>query len=137
MTIKEILSWSGGGLLVLMTLVQIAPCKLNPWSWIGDQFNKNLMDQILAMQKEIDTVRDENREIHAKDCRVRILRFADEIYLGTNHSQEHYKQILCDITAYEKYCAEHAEFENSIAVAAIRQIRGRYEAHIRRHDFLS
>ena len=35
MTIQEILAGGGGALLVLMTLVQIAPVKINPWSAIA------------------------------------------------------------------------------------------------------
>lgn len=140
MTMKEILYGGGGGLLVLLTLIQIAPVKLNPWSamlgWLGRQVNKDLLSQVKAMKTEIDTIRDENREIHAKDCRVRILRFSDEIYLGQPHSQEHFKQILGDITHYEKYCDAHPEFENQIAVAAIAQIKDSYNERLRKHDFL-
>ncbi len=140
MTMKEILYGGGGGLLVLLTLIQIAPVKLNPWSamlgWLGRQVNKDLLSQVKAMKTEIDTIRDENREIHAKDCRVRILRFSDEIYLGQPHSQEHFKQILGDITHYEKYCDAHPEFENQIAVAAIAQIKESYNDRLRKHDFL-
>lgn len=148
MTIKEILFGSGGVLLILMTLIQITPVKLNPWSavigWVGKHLNQTICDKIetleediTVLKKDICTIRDENREIHAKDCRVRILRFADEIYIGTNHSHEHYKQVLGDITHYEKYCAEHPSFENQIAVSAIRHIKETYDTHIRKHDFLN
>lgn len=140
MTIKEIVYGGGGGLLLLLTLIQIAPVKINPWSavlgWFGKQINKDLLVQMKTMKSEIETIRDENREIHAKDCRVRILRFSDEIYLGQNHSQEHFKQILGDITHYENYCDRHPEFENQIAVAAIAQIKDTYNTRLRKHDFL-
>lgn len=141
MTAKEIIYGGGGGMLLLLTLIQIAPVKINPWSavlgWFGKQINKDLLAQMKTMKSEIDTIRDENREIHAKDCRVRILRFSDEIYLGQNHSQEHFKQILGDITHYENYCDHHPEFENQIAVAAIAQIKDTYNARLRKHDFLN
>lgn len=141
MTMKEILYGGGGWLVILLTLIQIAPVKLNPWSavlgWLGKQINKDLVAQMETMKSEIETIRDENREIHAKDCRVRILRFSDEIYLGQAHSQEHFKQILGDITHYEKYCDDHPEFENQIAVAAIEQIEHSYNTRLKKHDFLA
>ncbi len=141
MTMKEILYGGGGWLVILLTLIQIAPVKLNPWSavlgWLGKQINKDLFAQMETMKSEIETIRDENREIHAKDCRVRILRFSDEIYLGQPHSQEHFKQILGDITHYEKYCDDHPEFENQIAVAAIEQIEHSYNTRLKKHDFLA
>lgn len=140
MTIKEICFGGGGVLLLFLSLIQIAPIKVNPWSailrWIGKQVNSDLLRKMDSMQSDIDTIRDESRENHAKDCRVRILRFSDEIYLGQLHSQEHYKQVLNDITHYERYCDIHPEFENSIAVAAIQQIKDSYSTRLRKHDFL-
>lgn len=147
MTMKEICSWGGGGLLLLLSLIQVSPIKVNPWSailgWFGKQINKDINETLEAvktdikiLQNDVDTIRDESREIHAKDCRVRILRFADEIYLGQNHSHEHFKQILGDITHYEKYCDRHPEFENQIAVAAIAQIKDCYNERLKQHDFL-
>nr|DAH31965.1 MAG TPA: hypothetical protein [Caudoviricetes sp.] len=147
MTIKEILYGGSGALVLIMSLLQVSKININPWTaifgWFGKQLNHEVLKKVAdleknmkTMQTDIDTIRDEGRERHAKDCRVRILRFADEIYLGTNHSQEHYKQVLGDITAYEKYCDDHAEFENQIAVSAIRQIKEAYDRHTRQHDFL-
>lgn len=143
MTMKEILCGSGGGVLILLTLVQISPIKVNPWSMLLEWLWKPMISKMEAIEqdmktvkREVDTIRDENREVHAKDCRVRILRFSDEVYLGQPHSQEHFKQILGDITHYEKYCEEHPEFENQIAVAAIGQIKESYNQRLRKHDFL-
>ena len=147
MTVKEILYGSGGGLLLIMSLLQISKININPWTavfgWIGRQLNHELFTKVAGLEKrmetiqtDVNTIREEGRERHAKDCRVRILRFADEIYLGTNHSQEHYKQILGDIKSYETYCDTHEDFENQIATAAIRQIKSRYDLHIQQHDFL-
>lgn len=147
MTIKEILYGGSGALVLIMSFLQISKININPWTaifgWIGKQLNHEVLSKVAGLEKrmnkiqaDVDTIRDEGRERHAKDCRVRILRFADEIYLGTNHSQEHYKQVLGDITAYEKYCDDHEEFENQIAVSAIWQIKEAYDRHTRQRDFL-
>lgn len=144
MTLKEILPLFGGGLVGLLTLIQISPIKVDPWSMILEWLWRPMLSKMETLEKdmksvkmEVATIRDENREIHAKDCRVRILRFADEIYLQQPHSQEHFKQILGDITHYEKYCDAHPEFENQIAVAAIQQIKDTYNNRLKKHDFLS
>lgn len=147
MTIKELALGGSGALVLLMSLLQISKININPWTaifgWFGRQLNHEVLSKVTrleknleAMQNDIDIIRDESRERHAKDCRVRILRFSDEVYLGTGHSQEHYKQILGDITHYEKYCDSHPEFENQIAVSAIKQIKDAYDIHLRQHDFL-
>lgn len=147
MTVKEILYGSGGALVLILSLIQISKININPWTaifgWLGRQFNHEMLDKVAGletrietMQTDVNTIRDEGRERHAKDCRVRILRFADEIYLGTNHSREHYKQILGDIKTYESYCKAHENFENQIAVSAVKQIKSSYDRHIQQHDFL-
>ena len=100
MTIKEILYGGSGALVLIMSFLQISKININPWTaifgWIGKQLNHEVLSKVAGLEKrmnkiqaDVDTIRDEGRERHAKDCRVRILRFADEIYLGTNHSQEH------------------------------------------------
>ena len=40
MSIQQILCGGGGIVLVLMTLVQITPVKINPWSWIARAIGK-------------------------------------------------------------------------------------------------
>ena len=40
MTIKELLLGGGGLLLILMTLVQIAPIKINPWTALAKAIGK-------------------------------------------------------------------------------------------------
>lgn len=96
----------------------------------------SVKSELTEVKKDVATMKHEAEEVHAKDCRVRILRFSDELYLGQNHSHEHFKQILCDITTYEKYCDTHPDFENQICVAAIKQIKDSYDERLRKHDFL-
>ena len=35
MSTKELLTGSGGILLVILTLLQITPIQINPWSWLA------------------------------------------------------------------------------------------------------
>ena len=55
MNMGEILGWSGGTLLLLMTFVQIAPIKVNPWSWlskkIGRAINGEVLNEIADIKK--------------------------------------------------------------------------------------
>ena len=63
MSLNEILA-SGGALLLFLTLVQITPIKVNPWSTvgkiigngmraIGKSMNKDVMDKLESVQKEV------------------------------------------------------------------------------------
>ena len=150
MTLQEIIQSfandSGFWIVVIgiaLTLIEITPIKINPWSWIGRLFNKDVMKKIDGLQKEVHDVkndmtnfREELDERNATACRTRILRFGDEILHGVPHSKEHYDQILLDIDSYEEYCLIHQEYKNNVAVATIRRIKKRYQEHLEEDSFL-
>ena len=140
MNIKELLTSGGGVLLILLTLIQIAPVKINPWSWlaknIGKAINGEVVEKVDNLSTDIRNLRDECEEREATACRTRILRFGDEILHDVRHSKEHFDQILIDITAYENYCASHPDFRNNVAVATIKRINQVYAQCIRNNNFL-
>lgn len=141
MNIKELLTSGGGALLILLTLIQIAPVKINPWSWlaknIGKAINGEVVEKVDNLSTDIRNLRDECEEREATACRTRILRFGDEILHDVRHSKEHFDQILIDITAYENYCASHPDFRNNVAVATIKRINQVYARCIMDNDFLA
>ena len=141
MNIKELLTSGGGALLILLTLIQIAPVKINPWSWlaknIGKAINGEVVEKVDNLSTDIRNLRDECEEREATACRTRILRFGDEILHDVRHSKEHFDQILIDITSYENYCASHPDFRNNVAVATIKRINQVYARCIRDNDFLA
>ena len=56
MTLHEILLSGGGAVLVLLTLVQIAPIKINPWSAlckaIGRALNADILQDLQYIKAE-------------------------------------------------------------------------------------
>lgn len=139
-TIKQVTLYGGGILFVLMTIVQIAPIKINPWSWIGRcigrAINGEVLEEVNAIKKDLKTLREECDERNATLSRTHILRFGDEILHGVPHSKEHYEQILLDVDAYEEYCEEHLEYKNNVAVATIKHIKKMYQKHLEEDSFL-
>lgn len=146
MTIEEILMYSGGGLAVLMTLFQVAPVKINPWSWIakciGRAFNADVLKELRDLKLEQKNTRtklddhikadDQNR---ADERRMNILRFNNELIRGLPHTKEEFVEILADIDVYERYCRDHPEYENNRAVHAIANIGRVYDERLEKHDF--
>lgn len=123
-----------------MTLLQIAPIKIDPWSWlarkIGRAINGEVLDKVDQLEKRVDNLKGFMDERAAKDARTRVLRFGDECLHGDKHSKEHYDQILRDITEYETYCDEHPGFQNNMAVLTIGSIKSNYQRRLADHDFL-
>ena len=126
--------------VLVPTLVQVAPIKINPWSWlansIGRALNREVMAKVDTMQQSLNSHIAADAERHIKDCRLRVLRFNDELIQGQHHTREHFHEILDDITAYERYCAEHPLFENSKAELAIENVKRIYKKCEEDNSFL-
>ena len=138
--IKEIAKYGSGVILVLMTLIQITPIKINPWSWlgriIGHAINGEVLDKVNTLSEDVKSFKEEDAEQWASLSRSHILRFGDELLHGVPHSKEHFDQILLDITKYEEYCDTHPNYKNNIANATIKQIKNTYQKCLEDNKFL-
>ena len=140
MAVQDLLLPCSGLLIALLTLIQIAPIKINPWSAIaktlGRAINKEMMDKLESLDKEMKQLRDATALESALNCRVRILHFGDETLHGQKHTKEHFDQILRDIDKYEHYCSTHPEFENNVTVLTSARIKEIYRKRLADGDFL-
>ena len=154
MTLQEIaMQWLNNDkfwmvlLCVVLTLVEITPIKINPWSWIakkiGSAFNGEVMKEISHLKQEIKSVKDdvsdireEAKEREATNRRTRILEFGDEILHEVDYSKEHWDSILMDVGAYEAYCDDHPHYMNHVAKATIKHIKDKYQIHLQDDSFL-
>lgn len=147
MTLAEILLGSAGGLALLLTIVQIAPIKINPWSaiakWLGRAFTAEVLDKLNEVnneQKETRSRLEEHIQADAEskvdDRRTRILRFNNELLRGIPHTKEEFHEVLVDIDVYEAYCRDHEDYKNGRAVHAIANIGRVYDERLQKHDFL-
>ncbi len=146
MTLQEILLGGGGAMLVLLTLVQISPIKIDPWSSlaraIGRALNKDVLDRLGTLENEQREIKAEvsaQKELsdkrEADGWRADILRFNMELVKHTKHTREDYIEILDIIDKYEKYCDAHKEYENNRAVHAVANIERCYDDRLKNDDF--
>ena len=138
--IKQILLGGGGAILLIMTLVQITPIKINPWSWIAKKIGRMINEEVLSkvdnLGQELADHKEKSEERHATLCRAHILRFGDEVLHGIPHSKESYDSILLDIDSYEEYCEKHPGYKNNVAVATMTHIKNMYQKHLQEDSFL-
>ena len=132
--------YGGGIVLILMTLIQISPIKINPWSWIarsiGRALNKELMNEVGYLRNDVKTNREDDDQEWADLRRTHILRFGDEIRMGMLHSEEHFDQVLLDISKYKIYCENHPCYLNDRAGATIAIIENAYKKCLEENKFL-
>lgn len=140
MDLKELLLGGGGLLLILMTLVQIAPIKVNPWSALakalGRAVNADICHRLDGIEAKLDghITMDDRRTADSR--RAQILHFNNELLRPINHTKEEFIEILAKIDEYERYCEEHPEYPNNRAVLAIENIREVYKERLKKRDFL-
>lgn len=147
MTIREILMTGGGGLVLLLTIIQVVPIKVNPWSAIARAFGKAINADVLKELDEVKNVQKETRkrldghiqaddERNADAHRAYILQFNNELLRDIPHTREDFIEVLTEIDFYERYCKEHPEYQNNRAVHAIANIGRTYDERLQKHDFL-
>ena len=90
--------------------------------------SKKILEAIQKINDKID-------QRTAIGCRIRILKFMDEIIEGWEHSKDSYNQIMQDITHYHQYCEEHPQFLNHQTDATIERLRKDYEQRLITNDF--
>lgn len=95
-----------------------------------------VMAEVEKTKEEVRLVKDAQEEETVVQCRVRILRFADESRHGQRHSKDHFDQTLEDITKYESYCRTHPNFKNDITNASVEIIRESFKERMKKNDFL-
>ena len=161
----DALKTGGVALIILCTLAQIAPIKLNPWTWIwkmivafffffdrkiGEGLNGEVITKLGVISGRLDDMghrldalevynkaQDEKHaEEKALDARRRILRFGDEIRNKVRHSKEHFTNMFRDIKYYRTYCDTHPNFENGEVVNTIEIIEETHKKCVRENDFL-
>lgn len=132
MSMSSILEMGGGWLIALTVIIQISPIKINPWSWIakaiGKAINGEVIEKVDRLSKDVEMLKEDCDKREADQCRVRILRFNDELIHAkeVRHTKEHFDQTLNDIAIYESYCQSHGRYKNHIADDAIDRIKRIY-----------
>lgn len=90
-----------------------------------------------TLDSKIDAVEAKTDEYYAVSCRVRILRFEDEMQSDLRHSKDAWDQVMSDVDFYEKYTepGKHPDFKNGQTAATIEHIKHGYRERLEKRDF--
>lgn len=147
MSLQEILCGGGGVLVILLSIIEVSPIKVNPWSrlakWLGKAINADVIKELETVKATQEETRERleshintNEKREADNCRARILRFNNELIREIPHTKEEFVEVLKDIDDYERYCREHKDYANGRAVHAIANIGRTYDQRLEKHDFI-
>lgn len=126
-------------LAFIMTVVQIAPIKVNPWdkilTWIGNHMNADIVKRVDVIEGKLDEHIRDSAEERIRKVRADILDFANACMNGRRHTKEEFEFVISECDAYEKHI-EKMQIKNGVATAAIREIRRLYDKGISENSFL-
>ena len=134
MTLNEMMSkFNAGyltiGIVILLSLIEISPLKLNPWdrllSWIGSKLNSATEKRLAAVEKQL-------RSMWINDHRHCILTFAREARAAIAHSADEWTNVLNIAEEYEKYVDANG-ITNGIITQDTAYIRNLYQELSRDH----
>ena len=134
-------------LVVLLSLVEVSPIKINPWSGLAKWLGRAINGEVLSTMQDIQTAQKAQAdalaahikaddERNADTLRMRVLHFNNELLRGDRHTREDFIEILAVIDAYEQYCKNHPNYRNNRASHAIANIGRVYDERLKLRDFL-
>ena len=115
LTAGELAGWALAVLIMLFSLIQISPLKLNPWDKILGWFGRKLNGKTWIN--------------HHRQC---ILTFARECRAEIQHSSDEWTNVLNVAEEYEKYVTEN-KITNGIITQDTEYLRNLYQELSRDH----
>ena len=132
MGLNEIFGVSGGVALILLTLIQIAPIKINPWSAIAKAIGRAINGELIH---EVKTVSENVDQNEIDRLRWEILDFSNSCQNGRRHTKEEYGHIIKMHEKYEAILSRRHESNGQIDLA-FEYITTLYKKCQIEHDFL-
>ena len=129
LTAGELAGWAVVLLILLFSLIQISPVKLNPWDsifgWVGGKLNGRTEKELKELKKQVC-------DIWISNHRHSILTFARECRDEVHHDSEEWAHILSLADEYETYCRDNT-VSNGVVKADTEFIRRLYQELSREH----
>ena len=129
LTVEGLAGWAVIIILILMSLIQISPLRLNPWDrvfgWLGRKMNG-------ATEKRLEAVEKQVTDLWINLHRQSILTFARECRSNFTHDSEEWSHILNICEDYENY-TEVNSVTNGVVRENTKYIRDLYQELSREH----
>lgn len=133
------------GVLILGMVVEITPIKINPISWFGKHFNRDIDNKLKVFQEEynknhqevLNKIEETNKRIDSTNTRIdendiasvrtRIASIGTIVKSGGELTDDQFKCAFKDIDTWAKYHKIYPEL-NGIINASIEMIKDSYKS---------
>ena len=121
-----------------ITIIDVAPIKIDPWKWlfkkIGLAINGELLKEIAQLKEDVATIKKDQEEDNAESMRCRILSFARSCRRHEKHDAEEWNNIISQLRKYEAYVDER-NIENGVIEENAAYLRELYHKRLVDNDF--
>ncbi len=115
-----------------ITLVEVVPIKLNPWSWFFRTIGNMMLGEF---KKDMLTFKREQEAKNANDMRWAIINFANSCRRGELHSKDAWRHVLNQLSEYEGYTKDHG-ITNGVVDAESEYLHALYKERCIKNDFI-
>lgn len=115
-----------------VTVIQIVPIKLNPWSWLAETIKNALIGDL---EKEVKALQKDMLDEKVNVKRWNILDFQNSCLQERRHTKEEWEHCIDELAWYEDYCKRH-EIPNGVMVECGEYLRTSYRRRLEQNDFL-
>lgn len=115
-----------------ITIIQIVPIKINPWSAIGRAVKSWLLGDL---EKEVKRIGKDLIDEKVSNKRWLILDFANSCRQNVKHTKEEWDHCLSELKWYEEYC-ETNKIQNGVIEECGKYLRELYRERLDKNDFL-
>lgn len=119
-------------LIGTVTLIQIVPIKLDPWSMLLNTISEALVGD---MRKDLAEVKTDLERESVDNKRWNILDFANSCRNGRMHTKEEWNHVLEQLKQYETFCREK-NIDNGVIEEETKYLRELYHDRNIKNDFL-
>ena len=127
----EVAGWVVVSIILVLSLIQISPMKVNPWDsifgWFGRKTNGATIKRLEEVEKQIN-------DMWINDHRQKILTFARECRCDINNSSDEWTNVLNMAEEYERYVHEK-NITNGIITQDTQYLRKLYQELSMEHKF--
>lgn len=98
--------------IFILSLIQIAPIKVNPWSWLGREIGKAigieaLSKRIDSLEVKIDKIDRKNAKTRTRVVREKIITFASKLRSGQAMTDSQFQEAGRMIDEYKKVTKDY------------------------------
>lgn len=119
-------------LVSTVTVIQIVPIKINPWSallrWVSDALYGDMRQDLSELKRDFE-------ETKANDMRWNILNFANSCRRHEEHGKDEWRHVMAQISEYEEY-TEKKNIHNGVIEEDTRFLRELYHDRNVKNDFI-